>query len=200
MEITSQAVKNRKRSSSMITPEAGSRLGSLTSSPRRSDRYSKHPRPLSIPPEASIRPIEPAPSSSKIRTWNATALGSKVSSGEYVVKASDTVFSVMSYNVLADELMQRHSNLYNISIEDDVMRWDTRFERLKQEIIHYDCDILCCQEVQEIHFHSHFRPSLNQMGFEAVYKKRTGDKSDGCAIFYKIDKVIQHLTFLAHIT
>ena len=42
------------------------------------------------------------------------------------------------------------------------------------------------QEVQRDHFESNFRPDLSSLGYGAVYKKRTAEKNDGCAIFYKV--------------
>ena len=44
------------------------------------------------------------------------------------------------------------------------------------------------KEVQRDHFESNFRPDLAALGYGAVYKKRTAEKNDGCAIFYKTEK------------
>ena len=57
------------------------------------------------------------------------------------------------------------------------------------EILENDPDVLCLQEVHARHFDSHFLPNLRAHGYEGVYKKRTGDKEDGCATFYKTEKV-----------
>ena len=74
----------------------------------------------------------------------------------------------------------------NLLIGEDVLEWENRFTRLVQEIKQYNCDILCLQEVQNDHFDTHFKPSLKTLGYDGVYKKRTGDKHDGCAIFFKV--------------
>ena len=66
------------------------------------------------------------------------------------------------------------------------MEWENRFIRLVQEIKQYNCDILCLQEVQNDHFDTHFKCSLEMLGYDGIYKKRTGDKQDGCAIFFKV--------------
>ena len=55
-----------------------------------------------------------------------------------------------------------------------------------QEIHQYNCDVLCLQEIQCDHYETHFKPSLSKLGYDGLYKKRTGDKRDGCAIFYKV--------------
>ena len=44
------------------------------------------------------------------------------------------------------------------------------------------------QEVQRDHFEANFHPDLSDLGYGAVYKKRTAEKNDGCAIFYKTEK------------
>lgn len=45
-------------------------------------------------------------------------------------------------------------------------------------------DIICFQEVQLSHL-DEIKCSLAVLGFETIYKKRTGDKPDGCAISYR---------------
>ena len=39
------------------------------------------------------------------------------------------------------------------------------------------------------HYVSQINPALNELGYDSIFKKRTGDKKDGCAIFYKREKV-----------
>ena len=76
--------------------------------------------------------------------------------------------------------------IYILFIGEDVLEWENRFIRLLQEIKQYNCDILCLQEVQNDHFDTHFKCSLEMLGYDGIYKKRTGDKQDGCAIFFKV--------------
>ena len=44
-------------------------------------------------------------------------------------------------------------------------------------------------QVQCDHYETHFKPSLSSLGYNGVFKKRTGDKRDGCAIFFKSRKL-----------
>ena len=118
------------------------------------------------------------------RQWIPTTVGNKVSNGEWI--QNHISFTVMSYNILADELMRRHSNLY--SQPDNLLEWNERWQRILKEIQEYDPDILCCQEVQNDHFQSQISPALSALNFNGFYKQRTGGKNDGCAIFYKRDK------------
>ena len=51
-----------------------------------------------------------------------------------------------------------------------------------------NCLFTFCSFADE-HYVSQINPALNELGYDSVFKKRTGDKKDGCAIFYKREKV-----------
>ena len=123
------------------------------------------------------------------RKWQLTSLGYKLENGEHQVNSQDLVFTVMSYNVLADHLAKMHPELYSIDVESDILKWSLRFHRLIEEIQKHDGDIVCLQEIHHGQFHFSFRPALESLGYDGLYKKRTGDKQDGCAIFFKRDKL-----------
>ncbi|XP_020841871.1 protein angel homolog 1 isoform X1 [Phascolarctos cinereus] len=93
-------------------------------------------------------------------------------------------FTVMSYNILAQDLVQQSSELY-LHCHPDILNWNYRFSNLVQEFQHWDPDILCLQEVQEDHYWEQLEPTLRMMGFICFYKRRTGCKTDGCAVCYK---------------
>jgi mRNA deadenylase 3'-5' endonuclease subunit Ccr4 len=57
------------------------------------------------------------------------------------------------------------------------------------EMFSFGCDIFCFQEVDADHYKSHFLPTFKRRGFDGIYKKRTNDKTDGCAIFYNESQV-----------
>jgi len=127
------------------------------------------------------------------RPQDLTLLGSKRSSQDRTF-ASAHELSVMSYNVLSDLLMKRHTELYTRVKEED-LDWDIRWGRITKEIEEYSPDVLCLQEVQVDHWESHFVPTLTRLGYSGVYKQRTGDdKRDGCALFYRAGK----LSLLSH--
>ena len=46
------------------------------------------------------------------RKWRNTTLGDKYDTKEYPKRSSDTIITVMSYNVLADRLAAMHPELY----------------------------------------------------------------------------------------
>lgn len=96
-------------------------------------------------------------------------------------------FSVMSYNILSQELLEDNSHLYR-HCRRPVLHWSFRFPNILKEIKHFDADVLCLQEVQEDHYGAEIRPSLESLGYHCEYKMKTGRKPDGCAICFKHSK------------
>ncbi|XP_008823072.1 protein angel homolog 2 [Nannospalax galili] len=96
-------------------------------------------------------------------------------------------FSVMSYNILSQDLLEANSHLYR-HCRRPVLHWRFRFPNILKEIKHFDADVLCLQEVQEDHYGAEIRPSLESLGYHCEYKMRTGRKPDGCAICFKHSK------------
>nr|XP_021398482.1 protein angel homolog 1 isoform X2 [Lonchura striata domestica] len=93
-------------------------------------------------------------------------------------------FRVMSYNILAQDLVEQGLDLY-VHCHPDILDWNYRLPNLLQEIQHWDPDVLCLQEVQENHYWEQLEPTFKEMGFACFYKRRTGTKTDGCAVCYK---------------
>ncbi|XP_044256079.1 protein angel homolog 2 isoform X2 [Tribolium madens] len=107
---------------------------------------------------------------------------------------SGFVFSVMTYNVLAQDLINQHPYLYTFH-RRDCLKWDTRWNNLLAEIRDLNPDILCLQEVQNTHLDQYFS-TFETLGYQGLYKQRTGPRTDGCAIYYKSSL----LTLLEHET
>lgn len=101
-------------------------------------------------------------------------------------------FSVMSYNILSQDLLQDNAYLYH-HCNPGVLPWNHRLPNLLSEIQQYDADILCLQEVQEDHYENQIKPALQALGYQCEYKKRTGSKPDGCAVVFKSS----HLSLLS---
>ncbi|XP_033917765.1 protein angel homolog 1 isoform X2 [Melopsittacus undulatus] len=93
-------------------------------------------------------------------------------------------FRVMSYNILAQDLVEQSLDLYQ-HCHPDILNWNYRLPNILQEIQHWDPDVLCLQEVQENHYWEQLEPTFKGMGFTCFYKRRTGKKTDGCAVCYK---------------
>ncbi|XP_051265465.1 LOW QUALITY PROTEIN: protein angel homolog 2 [Dicentrarchus labrax] len=97
-------------------------------------------------------------------------------------------FSVMSYNILSQELLQDNAYLYR-HCNPAILHWNHRLPNLLAEIQLYNADILCLQEVQEDHYENQIKPALQALGYQCEYKKRTGNKPDGCAVIFKSSRL-----------
>ncbi|NWV23763.1 ANGE2 protein, partial [Origma solitaria] len=96
-------------------------------------------------------------------------------------------FTVMSYNILSQNLLEDNSHLYK-HCRQRLLFWTYRFPNILQEIKELDADVLCLQEVQEDHYRTEIKSSLESLGYHCEYKMRTGRKPDGCAICFKTSK------------
>ncbi|KAL4713197.1 hypothetical protein ACJJTC_002943 [Scirpophaga incertulas] len=92
-------------------------------------------------------------------------------------------FSVLSYNVLAQYLLEGHPYLYT-NCSPTNLNWTVRSVRIFDEIISLSPDIICLQEVQATHLQS-FYSKLEYMGYCGIFKEKSDDKIDGCAIYFK---------------
>ncbi|CAH0703681.1 unnamed protein product [Spodoptera exigua] len=92
-------------------------------------------------------------------------------------------FKVMSYNVLAQYLLECHPYLYTDCAPFD-LKWKVRAARLYDEITKMAPDIICLQEVQASHINS-FYSKFEKIGYFGVFKQKTGHRQDGCAIYFK---------------
>lgn len=106
-----------------------------------------------------------------------------------VHSSNNATFSVLSYNVLADVCATRERYSY---CPTWALVWEYRRQKLVNEIIEYDADIICLQEVQSDHFESFYEPELTKHGYSVIYTKKTpvlytANKfvTDGCATFYR---------------
>ncbi|KAI9550997.1 hypothetical protein GHT06_000238 [Daphnia sinensis] len=124
---------------------------------------------------------------SSLRKWEYTQLGKELQEQKIKQPPHSLKFTVLSYNVLAQHLLEDHIYLYR-NVETEALNWDKRAERILREVTNTYADILCLQEVQADHYDTFYVPRLTAMGFKGVYKKRTGNKRDGCAIFFRHSK------------
>lgn len=125
------------------------------------------------------------------RQWEYTPYGLRYQSQADSTKtrrrsSQNLEFSIMTYNILAQDLLENHDHLYTGS-EPGSLTWPARCQRLLAELELHRPDILNMQEVQHNHFHADLQPHLKQMGYRGVYQKRS-NSSDGCATLWKEDK------------
>lgn len=98
--------------------------------------------------------------------------------------ASPERFTVASYNILADRNASQHTDLY-VNTPSRYINWNRRQKILSDELFQWNPDIICLQEVDK---YVELSNILVKAGYAGSYKRRTGDTSDGCAMFWKADK------------
>lgn len=130
----------------------------------------KHPTRSFIPP----------------RNWEPTKY--QMTLGNIPTNTRDHItFTVASYNILAQDLLESHPELYN-GIPRQCLEWSHRKRCILNEIGRLQPDILCIQEIQSDHLEGFTETLRQRFTFDRVFKKRTGsEKTDGCAIFYNSD-------------
>ncbi|KAK4756379.1 hypothetical protein SAY87_006506 [Trapa incisa] len=98
--------------------------------------------------------------------------------------SSQDKFTVASYNILGDRNASKHRDLYS-NIPSSYINWGRRKRVICEELMEWDPDIICLQEVDR---YFDLSEDLRRGGYAGSYKKRTGDSADGCAIFWKSNK------------
>ncbi|KAF8588647.1 hypothetical protein K439DRAFT_1334624 [Ramaria rubella] len=103
-------------------------------------------------------------------------------------------FSLLCYNILCEKAATSRMYGYTPSW---ALSWEYRKELILTEVMNYDADFLCLQEVDVAQYEDYFIPHLSAQDYEGVYwpksRARTmGDterrRVDGCATFFKASK------------
>ncbi|GFQ03589.1 carbon catabolite repressor protein 4 homolog 6 [Phtheirospermum japonicum] len=94
-------------------------------------------------------------------------------------------FTVLSYNILADYLAIDHYHKLYFHIPRYIMDWNWRKNNICFELGLWSADILCFQEVDRF---QDLEAELKPRGYAGIWKMRTGDPVDGCAIFWRVSR------------
>eukprot|EP01114_Cavostelium_apophysatum_P006143 TRINITY_DN17387_c0_g1_i1.p1 TRINITY_DN17387_c0_g1~~TRINITY_DN17387_c0_g1_i1.p1 ORF type:complete len:322 (+),score=68.18 TRINITY_DN17387_c0_g1_i1:89-1054(+) len=89
----------------------------------------------------------------------------------------------VQYNVLADIYANQERYYY---CSERTLDWDFRKWKLLLEILEYQPDVLCLQELDHFDF---FDEELQQRGYKGIFQRRPSIKSDGVGIFYKTSRI-----------
>ncbi|KAK6921135.1 Endonuclease/exonuclease/phosphatase [Dillenia turbinata] len=93
-------------------------------------------------------------------------------------------FAVVSYNILGDRNAFKHRDMYP-NVPYYRLKWDRRKRVIRDELVGYNADIICLQEVDK---YFDLLSIMEESGYAGNYKRRSGDNVDGCAMFWKQDK------------
>ena len=97
---------------------------------------------------------------------------------------------VMSYNLLADQYAATDSakNVPFASCPSECLEPSYRRPLILGEILQYNADVACLQEVDDKMFTLCLEPALNEAGFEGVYTNKAGQVREGSAAFWRQDR------------
>ncbi|KAG5013697.1 hypothetical protein AAZX31_09G198100 [Glycine max] len=89
-------------------------------------------------------------------------------------------FSLVSYNILAQAYVK--SSLFPHSPSPS-LKWKLRSDTILAVLKNLGADFFCLQEVDE--FDSFYKGNMQDLEYSSIYMKRSGQKRDGCGLFYK---------------
>lgn len=139
-----------------------------------------------------LRDSCPVPTPHPERLWK-----NLISQPERDAMAADPnveTFSVLCYNILCEKYATERLYGYTPSW---ALSWDYRKELILTEVMNYDADFLCLQEVDIAQYEDYFIKHLKVQDYEGVYWPKSRYKTmaesdrrqvDGCATFYKASK------------
>ncbi|XP_077156390.1 nocturnin isoform X2 [Paroedura picta] len=111
------------------------------------------------------------------------------------VSRSHQPIRVMQWNILAQALGEGKDNFVQCPVE--ALRWEERKCLILEEILAYQPDILCLQEVD--HYFDTFQPLLSRLGYQCTFFPKPwspcldvehNNGPDGCALFFLKDRFI----------
>ena len=91
-------------------------------------------------------------------------------------------FRVCSFNVLAQCYVNAVRFPYTTNF---ALKWRHRRVQLMKEVLSYNADVLCLQELDN--YQEWWQGRMGLAGYDGVYFKKDGSNKDGLAIFYKRD-------------
>lgn len=100
-------------------------------------------------------------------------------------RSSGDRFVVVSYNILGVDNATQHWRELYAHIPAFIMDWDRRKRNILLEIGLWSPDILCLQEVDRF---DDLQNDFVQRGYEGIFKGRTGEANDGCAMFWRPER------------
>jgi mRNA deadenylase 3'-5' endonuclease subunit Ccr4 len=105
---------------------------------------------------------------------------------ENILKDKNKYIRVIQYNILCDSLLSATTKLTEESIKKfGFYNWDNRKKKLFEELKNLNGDLIGLEEFER---DENFIKQFNEIGYELLFKPRTGEHSEGCALLYKENK------------
>ncbi|CAL0323131.1 unnamed protein product [Lupinus luteus] len=145
--------------------------------PYQQNSQFRHPYPPHRPPPAIGQQFRPRQKAPDHREWEAAKTPPPPPHCER--------FKVLSYNILADYLAWDHRRALYFHIPQHMLDWQWRKRSILFELGWWSADIMCFQEVDRFH---DLAEELKLKGYTGIWKMRTGNPVDGCAIFWQISR------------
>lgn len=89
-------------------------------------------------------------------------------------------FRLVSYNILAQVYVR---SIFFPHSPSSCLKWKTRSLAVLTDLKNLNADFLCVQELDE--YDNFYKGNMEKHGYSSIYLQRTGQKRDGCGVFYK---------------
>jgi mRNA deadenylase 3'-5' endonuclease subunit Ccr4 len=95
---------------------------------------------------------------------------------------------VLTYNILADQNAFSKTKMpYYPYVPSEILMRSRRMPLLLYEILAYQADVICLQEVDELVFETLFQPVLEYHDYQGYFSvKRSAGTKEGCAMFWSL--------------
>jgi len=100
----------------------------------------------------------------------------------------DTNIRVLTYNILSDQMLSE-SGSYSYVKPKDALRKKHRLPRVLHEVLAYQADVICLQEVDSHIFAKLLEPVFRHYNYQGVFTcKQSVGTNEGCAMFWSLDR------------
>ncbi|XP_055349335.1 2',5'-phosphodiesterase 12-like [Paramacrobiotus metropolitanus] len=105
-------------------------------------------------------------------------------------RAGSDGFRIVSYNLLADLYADQEASLKELFpyCPPECIKGDYRRQLTLRELIGYNADIICVQELDTKLFNSYYSKQMRRKGYEGLFLQKTGKAHEGIGTFYRTDK------------
>ena len=111
------------------------------------------------------------------------------SSGAPTVTIDPSGLRVLSLNLLADAYRRTWDDSVHLYRSADLTSMDRRAPVLLSDVLGFDPDVACLQEVDAAWFEKWWVPQLRDAGYEGNFAAKQGNAKEGVALFWKTSRL-----------